>query len=175
MITQLCLSSAPTQQPVPFTATDSDTMAQFHSALDACVCGWLRGDTVVLLQGNIQELFGDMSMQYFNQKLIQHVGQNVTFTFSPSSNGGQTIVQMPENKNALLHLQSPASPPKETAKASSRSRKASPGIKKAPRPMNCWIIFRDAMHKVLKAENPQLTVQEICKPFSHLLLEDYCH
>src|SRR5690242_15209314 len=120
MINTLCLSSAPTQELVPFTAADSDTMAQFHSALDACVCSWLRGDTVVLLQGNIQELFGEVFMQYFNQKLIQHVGQNVTFTFSPSSNGGQTIVQMPENNNVLLHLHSPASPPKETAEAPSR-------------------------------------------------------
>nr|AQP26320.1 MAT1-2-1 [Stagonosporopsis cucurbitacearum]AQP26325.1 MAT1-2-1 [Stagonosporopsis cucurbitacearum]AQQ80196.1 MAT1-2-1 [Stagonosporopsis cucurbitacearum] len=147
---------------MPFTTVDGDTMVQFHSALDACICSWLRGDTVVLLQGNIQELFGDMSMRYFEQSLIEKVGQAVTFTFSPNSNGGQTIVQMPKNTNVLLHHQSSASPPSEPAEAPTRLRKASPGIKKAPRPMNCWIIFREAMHKVLKAENPHLTVQEIC-------------
>jgi hypothetical protein len=37
------------------------------------------------------------------------------------------------------------------------------GTKKAPRPMNCWIIFRDSMHKQLKGEHPDLSVQEICK------------
>jgi hypothetical protein len=35
--------------------------------------------------------------------------------------------------------------------------------KKAPRPMNCWLIFRDIIHKQLKAERPDLSVQEICK------------
>jgi hypothetical protein len=37
------------------------------------------------------------------------------------------------------------------------------GLKNAPRPMNCWIIFRDVMHKSLKLGYPELTVQEICK------------
>nr|AIT18254.1 MAT1-2-1 mating type protein [Stagonosporopsis chrysanthemi] len=161
MITKACLSSIPTQELALTTTVDSDTMAQFYNALDACVCGWLRGDTVVLLQGNIQELFGDVCMSYFEQSLTQQVGQAITFTFSPNSYGGQTIVQMPENKTVSTYLQSPASPPTAATEAPSRSRKASPGIKKAPRPMNCWIIFRDAMHKVLKAENPHLTVQEI--------------
>ncbi|KAF2271215.1 hypothetical protein CC78DRAFT_485010, partial [Lojkania enalia] len=31
-----------------------------------------------------------------------------------------------------------------------------------PRPMNCWMLYRDSMHKKLKAVNPDLTVQEIC-------------
>ncbi|KAF2735122.1 mating type protein 2, partial [Polyplosphaeria fusca] len=30
-----------------------------------------------------------------------------------------------------------------------------------PRPMNCWMLFRDNEHKRLKAENPNLTVHEI--------------
>lgn len=37
------------------------------------------------------------------------------------------------------------------------------GQKKPPRPMNCWMLFRDDRHKKLKAENPDLTVQQICK------------
>jgi hypothetical protein len=36
--------------------------------------------------------------------------------------------------------------------------------------MNCWIIFRDAMHKQLKAESPHLTVQQICKSSGHTFL-----
>ncbi|KAF1966918.1 hypothetical protein BU23DRAFT_485163 [Bimuria novae-zelandiae CBS 107.79] len=33
--------------------------------------------------------------------------------------------------------------------------------KKAPRPMNCWMLFRDEHHKQLKDQNPQMTVQQI--------------
>lgn len=32
-----------------------------------------------------------------------------------------------------------------------------------PRPMNCFMLFRDDMHKKVKATNPDLSVQEICK------------
>ncbi|KAF2271659.1 uncharacterized protein EI97DRAFT_387400 [Westerdykella ornata] len=35
------------------------------------------------------------------------------------------------------------------------------GRKKPPRPMNSWMLFRDDMHKKLKAANPDLTVQVI--------------
>lgn len=41
--------------------------------------------------------------------------------------------------------------------------------KKPPRPMNSWMLFRDHYHKSLKAQNPNLTVQQICKSrvYSH--------
>lgn len=37
------------------------------------------------------------------------------------------------------------------------------GRKNPPRPMNCWMIYRDEQHKFLKAGNPELSVQDICK------------
>ncbi|KAF2021735.1 mating type protein 2, partial [Aaosphaeria arxii CBS 175.79] len=30
-----------------------------------------------------------------------------------------------------------------------------------PRPMNCWMLYRDEKHRELKAKNPNLTVQQI--------------
>ncbi|KAF2625949.1 MAT1-2-1 mating-type protein, partial [Macroventuria anomochaeta] len=173
MTTEVYLSPAPTKELSPTTAADRDAMAPFQSALDACVHGWHNGDSVVLLQSNIQELFGDMLMQYFKHNLIQQVGQPVTFTSSHSSNGGQTIVQMPENKNAHLHLHTSANPQTQTPQQpGTQLSTMSADIKKAPRPMNCWIIFRDAMHKKLKIENPHLTVQQIstrCSQMWHSL------
>lgn len=149
-------------------------MASFQDALDTCFHGWHRGDTVVLLQSNIQELFGDMLMQYFEHSLIQQVGQPVTFAFSNSSNGGQTVVTIPENKKATLHLQPAASSQTQAPqKPPAHPRTTPAGVKKAPRPMNCWILFRDSMHKQLKAENPHLTVQQICKLPALILHEGY--
>nr|AER26936.1 MAT1-2-1 mating-type protein [Longididymella vitalbae] len=172
MTTKVCLSTAPVPELCPTTDVDRDAMSQFQSALDACIHGWYRGDTVVLLQGNIQELFGHMLLQFFKHSLIQQVGQPITFTFSNSSNGGQTIVRMLENKDAQLHSQATANPRTETSQLTTHSRDISASIKKAPRPVNCWIIFRDAMHKKLKAENPHLTVQQIstrCSQMWHSL------
>lgn len=160
MTSEVSLSAALMQEPFCVTTADKDAMSLFQTAFDACLEGWHRGDTVVLLQANIQELFGDMLMPYFECTIAQHVGQPVTFIFSDSSNGGQTIVQMPERKKDNLHHQAVAKP---QALGATQPRSSYAGVKKAPRPMNCWIIFRDAMHKKLKAENPDLTVQQICK------------
>nr|AER26930.1 MAT1-2-1 mating-type protein [Calophoma clematidina] len=147
------------------TTADRDAMAQFQSALDACVYGWHHGNEVVLLQSNIGELFSDMLMQYFERSLVQEVGQPVTFTFLNNSNNYQTLVQMPKKNNAQLHLQTlsngAVTPTQTSQQPATHTDNVSFGVKKAPRPMNCWIIFRDAMHKKLKAENPHLTVQQI--------------
>lgn len=176
MTTEVHLFPAPARELSPTTAADRDAMAQFQSALDACVHSWNNGDSIVLLQSNIQELFGDMLMQYFKHSLAQQVGQPLAFTFSSNSNGGQTIIQMPKNKTAHLHLQTDTNIQKHTVHSvSAESRNMLASIKKAPRPMNCWIIFRDAMHKKLKAENPDLTVQQICKPSNSILISNQFH
>nr|AER26939.1 MAT1-2-1 mating-type protein [Didymella pinodes] len=162
MTTDLQLSPAPARELSPTTAADLVAMAQFQSSLNACVQSWINGNSIVLLQSNIQELFGEMLLQYFKQSLTQQVGQPLAFTFSSNSNGGQTVVHMPEYKTTQLDYQPVANIQKSIARSvSAGSRKMQTGVKKAPRPMNCWIIFRDAMHKQLKAENPHLTVQQI--------------
>nr|AER26918.1 MAT1-2-1 mating-type protein [Phoma herbarum] len=164
MTTKVYLTSALVKELSP-TPDDRDAMAQFQSALDACMHGWHHGDDVVLLQSNIQELFGDMLLQYFERSLTQQVGHPVTFTFSNGSNGYRTLVKMPTSKNAQLNLQTlptgGSTEPQTSQQRATHPNNVSAGVRKAPRPMNCWIIFRDAMHKKLKAENPHLTVQQI--------------
>lgn len=167
MTTEVYLTSALVKELSP-TPDDRDAMAQFQSALDACMHGWHHGDDVVLLQSNIQELFGDMLLQYFERSLTQQVGHPVTFTFSNGSDGYRTLVKMPTSKNAQLNLETlptgGSTEPQTSQQRATHPNNVSAGVRKAPRPMNCWIIFRDAMHKKLKAENPHLTVQQICKP-----------
>jgi hypothetical protein len=167
MTTEIYPSPSPAKE-LHLTNADREAMAQFQSALDACVHGWHNGNEVVLLQSNIHELFGDMLMQYFERSLTEQVGHPIAFTFSNGNSVRQTFVQMPINANAQLHpqiLPNRASPQTQTPQQpATHSNTMSTRMKKAPRPMNCWIIFRDAMHKKLKVENPYLTVQEICKP-----------
>ncbi|KZM23310.1 uncharacterized protein EKO05_0004459 [Ascochyta rabiei] len=164
MTTEVYLSPALAKELSPTTA-DRDAMAQFQSALDACVHGWHRGNEVILLQSDIQELFGDMLMQYFERSLIQQVGQPVSFTFSNDRNGCQTLVQMPNNHHVQSHSQmlptSAYTCTQTSQQPAIQINNVSAGVRKAPRPMNCWIIFRDAMHKQLKTESPHLTVQQI--------------
>lgn len=166
MTSQFCFSTAP-EEELHQTNAETNAMAQFQSALDACVHGWHHGNEVVALQSNIKELFGDMLMRYFERSLIAQVGRPVAFTFADGSNGSQTFVHMSKNNNAHLHHQMLSSgtkhPSQKSLQPTNYPDNTSVSTKKAPRPMNCWIIFRDAMHKKLKAENPNLTVQQICK------------
>lgn len=127
-------------------------IAQFENALKTCVDEWLCGNDAVALSDNLQELFGDMLFQYFERTLIEHVGEPVTFASSNDSVNHHTIVKLPKIK-----LPEFLSQPDVNVMA------VAVGAKKAPRPMNCWIIFRDAMHRKLKADEPHLTIQEICK------------
>jgi hypothetical protein len=159
--------SSPSSVDTYASDAEKTMMDQFQSALDACIFGWRNGNETVLLQSNIQHLFGDTLMEYFKYCLAQQVGPSITFTTMNNGNITQTFVQMPKNEQVRLQLEAqPTNPPKASVRAVVGPKTTSAVKRKAPRPMNCWIIFRDAMHKKLKAENPHLTVQQICKSAS---------
>nr|BAP25505.1 mating type protein 2 [Pseudopyrenochaeta lycopersici] len=140
-------------------------LTRFQDALDTCINGWYGGRNDLILRDNLQVVFGDAAMEFFKRSLVEQVGQPVAFTFSDGSDGYHTFVQMPKTQRPQNYHQ--VLPNAEASqKASSEltimgTHTIPATVKKAPRPMNCWIIFRDAMHKRLKHENPQLTVQEI--------------
>jgi hypothetical protein len=50
MTTDVYLSPVPARELSPTITTDLDAMAQFQSALDACVHSWDNGNSIVLLQ-----------------------------------------------------------------------------------------------------------------------------
>jgi hypothetical protein len=159
--------SSPSSVDTYASDAEKTMMDQFQGALDACIFGWRRGNEAVLLQSDIQHLFGDTLMEYFKYCLAQQVGQSITFTTVNNGSTTQTFVQMPKNEQARLQLEARSTnPPKANDRAVVGPKTTSAVKRKAPRPMNCWIIFRDAMHKKLKAENPHLTVQQICKSAS---------
>nr|AAD33451.1 mating type protein MAT-2 [Curvularia ellisii] len=151
--------------------------ARFEAAVQGCKDDWTNGNDMVILQDNIPQLFRGILVERFKRSVGQVCGFPVHLTVMDGGNNNyHTLVRMP--KNNMHSTQVAASPP--SAQASPSEHKGGPNtiaarLKKAPRPMNCWIIFRDAMHKHLKAEFPDLTVQEIstrCSAIWHNLSDE---
>ncbi|KAF1841441.1 HMG DNA binding protein [Cucurbitaria berberidis CBS 394.84] len=157
------------------TNVDKAAIAQFENTLDTCVNEWRGGKDAILLQDNFQELFGDFALHFFERSLSERVGQPVALTSVGSGNIHHTLVQMPKTQRPELLAQVQQADISQTGRSERTPLTTDPiaiGVKKAPRPMNCWIIFRDAMHKKLKIENPHLTVQQIstrCSEIWHSL------
>jgi hypothetical protein len=148
------------------TAGQKGALDQFENSLSFCVGQWYDGKTSVVLSDNIQERFGTMLASFFQRALVNSVGMPVTLTLVNDGDDQKTHVQMPN------HMVSPSSsiekltinPSTKTSEQDAVDSSTSAiGMKKAPRPMNCWIIFREQMHRQLKQEFPDITVQDICK------------
>ncbi|KAF2856570.1 hypothetical protein T440DRAFT_383292 [Plenodomus tracheiphilus IPT5] len=136
----------------------------FQDALDTCAGGWHRGEDNVVLKYNLQELFGNLLLQYFKRSLIERVGGPLAFSFMNVGNRVHTVVNLPKTDIAQAFSAAEATvevPSVEVAPVEASNNSVTVVAKKAPRPMNCWIIFRDAMHKKLKSDYPDLTVQQI--------------
>jgi hypothetical protein len=147
-------------------SAEKAAVLEFENTLNECIKQWQHGNNGVVLQGNLHERFGDMLLQYFQRKLIEEVGAPAAITFSDTSSGQQTLVQMPQPERSQVHLQTQSEVVAQTETSEqTTTQAASPTVdtKKTPRPMNCWIIFRDRMYRQLKAEHPNLRVQDICK------------
>nr|AAR83920.1 MAT1-2 [Dendryphiella sp. 414296] len=151
-----------------------DVVNRFDNALLTCTDGWIRGDNMVILPDNLPILFGNAMVELFKRALAEKAGLPIDLTPMESADSSHTLVKMPKNNAVSPQVQSNV----QSAQAPSSNHTAvdldalAAALKKAPRPMNCWIIFRDAMHKQLKGEFPNLTVQEIstrCSQIWHSL------
>lgn len=154
-------------------AANTAALDHFEGTLNKCVASWQHGDHIVMLPDNIRECYGDMAVHFLQRILIDEVGEPVDFTIVDDPHRPKTFVQMPKpNKpQQPMEAQTVTSQQEEESNSIAANTDVAPVCaKKAPRPMNCWIIFRDVMHKKLKAENPDYTVQEICKQFQLLQL-----
>nr|AAR04481.1 HMG DNA binding protein [Stemphylium sp. EGS49-037] len=155
-----------TASPCNISVTQALKIAEerFEAALKACKDDWESGNQMVVLQDNIPQLFGGLLEDHFKHCLGEVCGAPIEITVMDGGDGGyHTLVQMP--KPQILSPQVlPSAQPVQTSRVEHTTidmHAIAAGLKKAPRPMNCWIIFRDVMHKQLKAELPNLTVQEI--------------
>jgi hypothetical protein len=154
------------------TAGQKGALDQFENTLGFCIGQWYDGKTSVILSDNIQERFGTMLASFFQRTLVSSVGMPVTLTLVNNGDGSKTHVQMPNRmvSRSSAEMQLTVSSLTETSEQNAvDSSTSATGVKKAPRPMNCWIIFREQMHRQLKQEFPDISVQDICKhiPLSH--------
>ncbi|CAN9280242.1 unnamed protein product [Alternaria alternata] len=140
-----------------------DVVDRFDTALLTCTDGWTRGENMVILPDNLPTLFGNGVVELFKKALAEKAGLPIDLTPMESANSSHTLVKMPKNTGHSPQVQfndlSVQTPGSDRTAIDIATLTAA--FKKAPRPMNCWIIFRDAMHKQLKAQFPNLTVQEI--------------
>jgi hypothetical protein len=164
MDTQTIIAQAPLGE-ASHPALSEVALASFQAILERCLQSWNCGDGTLVLQDNIPKLYGDPMFNYFKRELLRLLGEDSELTIVIGEDGSSTHIQMSKIQPALPQVELPFQPvqtdPSEQIAIDSAAVAA--GLKKAPRPMNCWIIFRDKMHKQLKSEVPALTVQEICK------------
>lgn len=166
MNTQLDLTSAHSIEMHTATAAERAAMDLFQNTLAFCLKSWLTGKATVLLPINIQESFGVLLVDFIVTCLAHDCGGPVTLTYAHDQDGQNTLVHMPEHLSPQSNVEAQSvigSQPKSSEAHAVKPVAPVASMKKAPRPMNCWIIFRDYMHKQLKTEHPELSVQEICK------------
>jgi hypothetical protein len=151
------------------TAGQKGALDQFENTLVFCVGKWYDDKTSLVLSDNIHERFGVAAAEFFQHSLVTYVGVPVTLTLVNTRDGQKTHVQMPKRMvvPATNELQLTTNPLTATSVQDVVApRTSSAATKKAPRPMNCWIIFREQMHRQLKRDFPDVSVQTICKhPF----------
>nr|AAD33447.1 mating type protein MAT-2 [Curvularia cymbopogonis] len=136
--------------------------ARFEAAIEDCKDEWANGHEMVILQDNIPELFGGILVEHFKRFVGEACAFPVNLIAMDGGNGNyHTLVQLPKNMHPRQVDSGPSSAQTSPSEHKSGTNASAAGLKKAPRPMNCWIIFRDAMSKHLKAEFPNLSVQEI--------------
>jgi hypothetical protein len=179
-VTRQSLATMNTGAPLPLALLSGGALTMghafvvddFQTKVEDCVAKWRDGDNLVTLPENIHTRYGPALTNYFCKSLAQRVGDPVDFSVDVNNgNDSKTSVRMPEYGDSRDMPQSQLSMRPSTVPSEQVTLKAVTAAivtKKAPRPMNCWIIFRDAMYKQLKGEHPHLSVQEICKHYCTL-------
>jgi hypothetical protein len=144
-------------------------MDHFDDTLKFCLSHWYNDKTSLVLSDNIQDLYGLALSNYFQHSLEGCIGGAIALTTVDDGTAQKTVVHMPKRNHphSPAQLQPNMSSTTETSErnvvkppATLASKKKVPHV---PRPMNSWMHFRDQKHKELKAENPNISVQEICK------------
>ncbi|KAF2820002.1 hypothetical protein CC86DRAFT_398251 [Ophiobolus disseminans] len=142
---------------------------EFSNALNICATGYSCGHYTVVLPENLQERYGNTLLKFFQDTLARKIGEDVNLTCITDLGGSKTFVQMrqvnvPQHRLDQELITSP--------QAASSVDCASPGDAvvagqaKVPRPMNCFIYFRNAMAPQLLKEDPTLGVKHLSKRVS---------
>lgn len=122
----------------------------------------------VLCTAMLKQLFPQLEELFGCAFTVDHDVENLTFSVDavgvPHTRDEAVLRKLDIMATCdIISCVNPDASFKPLVEKSTRSRSRSPTVnqKKPPRPMNCWMLFRDNKHKQLKQENPELTVQEI--------------
>jgi hypothetical protein len=164
MDNQTIIAQAPLSE-APHLALSEVALVNFQAALDRCLNNWNCGEGTVILQDNIPKLFGEFMFNFFKRTLLDALGEGSDLTIMVGDDGTYTRIEMSKIAPPLPQFDLPPQPPQTSSSDQSAldSAAVAAGLKKVSRPMNCWVIYRDATSKKLKLLHPDLTVQEICK------------
>ncbi|KAK7188723.1 hypothetical protein DPSP01_005624 [Paraphaeosphaeria sporulosa] len=148
------------------TSVTEAAIASFDSNLQYCKDQLATVDYVELT-GNVDVRFGsEMAASFFAHQLGLEFGRSVAVY--TGNDGRHSVVRFaPEQDLGVPAF--PLSPEPlsftststETEQPATTSTTASSIRKGPPRPMNCWMLYRDTRHKQLKDQFPHLTVQQI--------------
>jgi hypothetical protein len=152
------------------TTVDEATITAFGNNLEYCKDLLASGEPVKF-PGNVESRFGsEMAATFFAYQLSFQMGRKVAVY--TGSDGLHSLVRFAPEQD----LRAPAFPlspePLSCTSTSTEAEVDQPvtasqtasGVRKGPpRPMNCWMLYRDTKHKQLKEQYPHLTVQQICK------------
>ncbi|KAF2867182.1 mating-type protein MAT alpha 1-domain-containing protein [Massariosphaeria phaeospora] len=132
-----------------YTATQHGLIGTFRHLLEQCAQSFRGGAKALDLPCNIEGVFGPLAAKYFMRHAGDIQGKQVSITYD--TDRAVTLVQ-------LEHEPEPQSGAEPIGRAAGVGP---PAGRRPPRPMNCWMMFRDAMHKQFKDMNPDLSVQQI--------------
>jgi hypothetical protein len=143
-----------------------EVSVDFSTALDTCTREYNCGRYTVVFPDTLYLRYGHILFEYFRKTLSERIGASVSLSSVVDSNGSRSLIQMgqldvPQHR---LDVQPVIDSHTATSDLSAGAADAVvAGKKKVPRPMNSWLFFREEQHKILKANYPNISVQEICK------------
>lgn len=162
----------PVSISMPFsdlTAVEKASITSFDGNFQYCKSMLPTCDRVEL-PGNVCVRFGsEMAASFFSHQLTLEFGRSVSVY--TGANDLHTVVEFAPEQDLVtsafplsLELPSFTSTPTEAEPSATTNTTVASAIRKGPpRPMNCWMLYRDTRHKQLKDQFPHMTVQQICK------------
>jgi hypothetical protein len=149
------------RQPITLSV---EQIAAFDEKINTCY-NLLANDQHVSFAGGIHECIGPGAVgDFLAQQLSMLLHKPVVIFYNAQQD--KTIIRFARNGEAGSSISKLQKHDKSVTLPVVNARK------NPPRPMNCWLLYRDAMQKEFKAADPEMSVQDICKsthqiPFCH--------
>jgi hypothetical protein len=137
-------------------------LAQHLSTLDIIV---VPLEFLGPFEGEWEWLLRELTKRYNITATTTVSNQSNNVTFCVIRDNDQTTDGMASTVDSFVADSVPESVPETSMAVTGAGGMQAESQRRPPRPMNCWMLFRDEKHRQLKTENPGLSVQQICKFF----------